>query len=234
MIRGWPVPVPVAADALGLSRYGASLLDALGQGATPPVGHDPAAARLLAVLTELGTVVQSANPAAARRRVSWWGRLLGRDVEQELDAHDSQSRLGVLLVQAEAAAQGIRAQLAQQAAAQERAADAAITLDAWADAGQMQMTALAAPLQDVLAQRLDHLRRLAALQQVEAGQWQLLREQNAALLARSQRITETLLPAWRQTVLARRAGDQQQRDQQAAQLLAQISAEVDSAQARLD
>ena len=234
MIRGWPVPVPVAADALGLSRYGASLLDALGQGATPPVGHDPAAARLLAVLTQLGAVVQAANPAAARRRVSWWGRLLGRDVEQELDAHDSQSRLGVLLVQADAAAQGIAAQLAQQAAAQERATDAAVILEAWADAGHAQLTALSPPMQEVLVQRLDHLRRLAALQQVEAGQWQLLREQNAALLARSQRITETLLPAWRQTMLARRAGDQQQRDQQASQLLAQIHAEVTSAQARLD
>lgn len=234
MIRDWPAPVPVAADALGLSRYGASLLDALGQGATPPVGHDPSAARLLAVLTQLGAAVQAANPAAARRRVSWWGRLLGRDVEQELDAHDSQSRLGVLLVQADAAAQSMRAQLAQQAAAQARALDAASILDAWADAGDQQMAALPVPLQDVLAQRLDHLRRLAALQQVEAGQWQLLCEQNAALLARSQRITETLLPAWRQTQLARRAGHQQQRDQQAAQLLAQIRAEVTSAQARLD
>lgn len=234
MMRGWPVPVPVAADALGLSRYGASLLDALGQGATPPVGHDPAAARLLAVLAQLGAVVQAANPAAARRRVSWWGRLLGRDVEQELEAHDSQSRLGVLLVQADAAVQGVAAQLVQQAAAQERATDAAVILEAWADAGHAQLAALAPPLQDVLAQRLDHLRRLAALQQVEAGQWQLLREQNAALLARSQRITETLLPAWQQTVLTRRAADQQQRDQQATQLLAQISAEVASAQARLD
>ncbi len=233
MMRGWPAPVPVAADALGLSRYGASLLDALGQGATPPVGHDPAAARLLAVLTQLGTVVQAANPAAARRRVGWWGRLLGRDVEQELEAHESQSRLGVLLAQADAAAQGVGAQLVQQAAAQERAADAAVTLQAWADAGYAQLTALAPPLQDILAQRLHHLRRLAALQQVEAGQWQLLREQNAALLARSQRITGTLLPAWRQALLARRAGDQQLRDQQAAQLLAQISAEVASAQARL-
>lgn len=234
MIRGWPVPVPVASDALGLSRYGASLLDAMGQGGAPPVGHDAAAAQLLTVLEQLAAVVQAAHPAAARRRVSWWGRLLGRDVEQELDAQEGQSRLGVLLVQTEAAARGVVAQQAQQAAAQERAQDAALTLEAWADAGHAQLAALSPPLQEVLAQRLDHLRRLAALQQVEAGQWQLLREQNAALLARSQRITETLLPAWRQTTLARRAGDQQQRDQQAAHLLAQINAEVASAQARLD
>lgn len=234
MIRGWPAPVPVASDALGLSRYGASLLDAMGQGTAPPVGHDAAATQLLAVLAQLAAAVQADNPAAARRRVSWWGRLLGRDVEQELDAQEGQSRLGVLLVQADAAVQSVGALLSQQAEAQERARDAALTLEAWVDAGHAQLAALSPPLQEVLLQRLDHLRRLAVLQQVEAGQWQLLREQNAALLGRSQRITETLLPAWRQTVLARRADNQQQRDQQAAQLLDQIHAEVASAQARLD
>ena len=230
----WPTPVPVAADALGLSRYAASLLDALGQGSVPPLGQDAAAAQLQSVLAQLATVVQAANPAAARRRVGWWGRLLGRDVEQELEAQDGPSRLGALLVQADTAAQRVSAQLALQEAAQHRAHAAAEALSAWVDAGQAQRSTLSPQLQDVLAQRLDHLRRLAAVQQVEAGQWQLLREQNAALLARSQRITETLLPAWRQTLLARRAGDQQERDQQAAQLLAQISAEVASAQARLD
>lgn len=233
MSTRWPVPPPLPPDAVGLSRYGDTLLAALGQrDASAPVAAE-AGRPLVDVLAQLARVLQSATPGGVRRQTSWWGRLLGRDVEGELDARDWQPRLGVLLAQAGHALQAVREQQAQRQAAQARAVDAAQVLEQWAEAAHARVLSLPAPLQDVLAQRVDHLRRLAALQQVEAGQWQLLAEQDAALLARSHRITETLLPAWRQTVLARQAGDQQQRNQQAAQLQAQISAELASAQARL-
>ncbi|MFH7391197.1 hypothetical protein, partial [Pseudomonas syringae group genomosp. 7] len=45
-------------------------------------------------------------------------------------------------------------------------------------------------------------RRLAALHRVEAGQWQLLQDQDTLLLQRFARIHDVLLPAWRQATLA--------------------------------
>jgi fused signal recognition particle receptor len=114
------------------------------------------------------------------------------------------------------------------------AEQAAIALEQWIDAGCLQLPSLSATEQHaVFAQRLDHLRRLAALQRSEAVQWQLLQAQDDALLARFRRIADVLLPAWKQAALARQAQDQAQRNQQAAQLQAQIAAEVASAQARL-
>ncbi|WP_315387344.1 hypothetical protein [uncultured Stenotrophomonas sp.] len=234
MSAGWPKPQPPAPDASSLARYGDALLAMLDQGGAPAAAVDRAGQPLLQVLDQLAQVMQSASPGGLRRQAGWWDRLWGRDVERELDAQAWQPRLGVLLVQAEVALQAVRDQSAVRDAAQARAATAVQALQAWVAAGQAQLASLPAPLQAVLAQRLDHLRRLGALQQVEAGQWQLLVDQDGALLARGQRIIETLLPAWRQAVLVRHAGDQQQRDQQAALLHAQISAELASVQARLD
>lgn len=234
MSGAWPEPQPPAQDASSLARYGDALLALLDQGGAPAAGVDRAGQPLLQVLDQLAQVMQSASPGSVRRQASWWDRLWGRDVARELDAQSWQPRFGVLLLQADAALQAVRDQGVVRDAAQARAATAVQALQAWVAAGQAQLASLPAPLQEVLAQRLDHLRRLGALQQVEVGQWQLLAEQDGALLARSQRIVETLLPAWRQAVLVRRAGDQQQRDQQAARLHAQVSAELASVQARLD
>jgi len=234
MSAGWPLPTAPAPDAADLAHWGEAVVAAVGQrdAATPAAAR--AAHPLLDLLGQLALVLQATAPGGVRRQTGWWGRLLGRDVEGELDARDWQSRLGVLLAQTDVAAQALREQSSSYPAAQATALDAARAIQRWADAGAAQLSTLPAQLQPVLAQRVDHLRRLAAVRQLEAGQWQLLFEQDRALLARSQRITETLLPAWRQAVLARRAGDQQQRNQQAAQLQAQITAELASAQARLD
>jgi fused signal recognition particle receptor len=234
MSARWPLPTAPAPDAAELAQWGEAVVAAVGQrdAATPAAAR--AGQPLLDLLAQLALVLQSAAPGGVRRQTSWWGRLLGRDVERELDAQDWQPRLGVLLTQVEVATQALREQGSRYLAAQATALDAARATQRWVDAGAGQLPALPAPLQPVLAQRLDHLRRLAAVQQLEAGQWQLLFEQDNALLARSQRITETLLPAWRQALLARRADDQQQRNTQAARLQAQITAELASAQARLD
>lgn len=233
MSSPWPVPEPPARDASSLARYGEALLATL-ERAGAPAAADRAGQPLLQVLDQLAQVMQSATPGSVRRQAGWWDRLWGRDVARELDAQAWQPRLGVLRAQAETALQALRDQRADRDLAQARATTAAHVVQAWIERGEEQLSSLPAALQEVLVQRLDHLRRLGALQQVEAGQWKLLAEQDGALLARSQRILETLLPAWRQAVLARHAGDQQQRDQQAAQLHAQVSAELASVQARLD
>lgn len=230
-----PPPATVAADAAELARYGDVLLQAMAAREAARPGADAAAGQgLIALLAQIARTLQSADPGQLRRQTGWWGRLLGRDVEQQQDGDAWRPRLGVLLVQAEDCARALQGQGAPRQAALDHAREGALALDTWALAGAQQGSALSDGLQAILAQRIDHLRRLAALQQTEAAQWQLLLAQDQALLARFRRIADILLPAWQQAVLARQADGQRQRDAQAAQLQAQIAAEVASAQARLE
>lgn len=233
-------PPPAAAQAgaqpvAALAAYGQPLLQAIaqqagGQGAAGP----SSAGELIAALASIALALQSADPARLRRQTGWWGRLLGRDVERQLDADALQPQLGVLLVRAQDSAVRLQAGSAQRQGAIATSEQAAWVLEQWIAAGGALLPALAdAQAQAVLAQRLDHLRRLAALQRSEAAQWQLLQAQDEALLARFRRIAEVLLPAWKQAALARHAQDQAARDRQAAQLQAQIADEVAAAQARL-
>lgn len=223
---------PVAA----LAAYAQPLLDAIARDAREQGSgrEDGSAVGLIEVLARIALALQSADPAQLRRQAGWWGRLLGRDVERQGEADALQPQLGVLLVQAEDRARALQACAVQRQNAMAAAEQAVIALEHWIHAGSLQLPGLSTTEQQaVLAQRLDHLRRLAALQRSEALQWQLLQAQDDALLARFRRIADVLLPAWKQAVLARQAQDQTLRNQQAAQLQAQIAAEVASAQARL-
>lgn len=232
-----PAPPPAAPppSLATLAAYAQPLLQAIAQRAG---GQDAAeeggAAALIEALARIALALQSADPARLRRQTGWWGRLLGRDVERQLDADALQPRLGVLLVQADDSAGRLQAHAAQREATIAAGEQAALMLEQWIDAGAAQLSCLpAGDAQAVFARRLDHLRRLAALQRNETAQWRLLQAQDDALLVRFRRITEVLLPAWKQAALTRQAQDQAARNQQAAQLQAQIAAEVASAQARL-
>ncbi|WP_312237736.1 hypothetical protein [Stenotrophomonas sp.] len=236
-----PLPLPVdhvagTQTVAALAAYAQPLLDAIarqaqGQGSA---SEDGSAAGLIEALARIVLALQSAEPAQLRRQAGWWGRLLGRDVERQRDADALQPQLGVLLVQAEDRARALQARAVQRQTAMAAADQATLALERWIEVGSLQLPRLSATDQHaVFAQRLDHLRRLAALQRSEAAQWQLLQAQDDALLARFRRIADVLLPAWKQAALARQAQDQTQRNQQAAQLQAQIVAEVASAQARL-
>jgi hypothetical protein len=224
-------PATVAADAAALSRYGDVLLQAMAACDAARPGADAAAGQgLIALLAQIARTLQSADPGQLRRQTGWWGRLLGRDVEHQQDGDAWRPRLGLLLVQAEDCASAVQGQGMLRAVAVEHAHQGALALDAWAAAAVVQVPALSEGLQAVLAQRVDHLR----LQQLPLRGLGLLQAQDEALLARFRRIADILLPAWQQAVLARQADGQRQRDAQAAQLQAQIAAEVASAQARLD
>lgn len=228
-------PATVAADAAVLSRYGDVLLQAMAARDVACPAADVAGGHgLIAVLAQIARTLQSADPDQLRRQNGWWGRLLGRDVEHQLDSDTWRPRLGLLLVQAEDCARALHAQGALRQSALGRAQDGALALDTWAAAGAQQASGLPDGLQAVLAQRVDHLRRLAALQQTEAAQWRLLLAQDEALLARFRRIADLLVPAWQQAMLARHAEGQRQRNAEATRLQAQIAAEVASAQARLE
>lgn len=232
MSQPLPTPqLPASADATALADYGAPLLRALQAGEPTPVVGDAHA--LVLALARIALAVQGADPARLRRQESWWGRLLGRDVTRQAQAQALQSQLGVLVLQAREQAQRLQGHLQQRQAAIAHAQTAAQALQHWADAARPLLATLPAHAQAGLAARVDHLQRLSALRTLDAGQWQLLNEQDQALLQRFAHIHDTLLPAWRQAALAGQAQARAAQAAQAADLQAQIDHEVAAAQARL-
>jgi len=230
--RSLPGPTLLAcADVAALAAYGSPLLQVLGEPA--PLQAGSGGEGLVAALARIALALQAGDPARLRRQESWWGRLLGRDVARQAQAQELQAQLGVLALQAREQAQGLaqRAQQREQAIIDNDAAAAA--LEAWATFGAAQLAMLEGAAQAALARRVDHLQRLATLRRIEGGQWQLLQEQDEALLRRFVRIHDVLLPAWRQAALARQAQAQAAQATQAATLQAQIDDEVAAAQARL-
>lgn len=227
-------PATIVADAAVLSRYGEVLLQAMAARAPDATAYDSdPRRRLVEALSRLALALQAGNPARLRQQTGWWGRLLGRDVERQVDADALQAQCGVLLLNAQAHARRLGAVLAastQVAACELHGAQA---LEQWAEAGSALVAGLPADAQGPLQQRVSHLRTLASLKQVQAGQTQLLQRQDAALLEHFQRIAEVLLPAWQQALRASSTPSHARQNDQAAQLLGQIRAELASAQARL-
>ncbi|WP_024889705.1 hypothetical protein [Luteimonas huabeiensis] len=224
-------PAPAGLDSVaGAARYGQAALDDLAAvGVDAALDPAPAAA-LVARLESLRLAMQSADPAGLRRRVGLIGRLLGRDVALESEAGALAARLGVLLHEADRAAEALAAHAAGQANCAGRVeagcrrlagleADARAWLRAAADA-------VPAPLREALDGRLDHLRTVLATHELAARQLALLQEQSAGLLARYRNIRDVLLPAWRQRRLGEGAADGAQRAADAARVESEIAAEV--------
>lgn len=230
--RSLPGPtLPACADVAALAAYGSPLLQVLGEPA--PLQAGSGGEGLVAALARIALALQAGDPARLRRQESWWGRLLGRDVARQAQAQELQAQLGVLALQAREQAQGLAQRVQQRAQTIIDNDAAAAALEAWATFGAAQLASLEGAAQAALAPRVDHLQRLATLRRIEGGQWQLLQEQDEALLRRFVRIHDVLLPAWRQAALARQAQAQAAQATQAATLRAQIDDEVAAAQARL-
>ncbi|EKT4094536.1 TPA: hypothetical protein QDZ99_001658 [Stenotrophomonas maltophilia] len=229
-----PLPSPMlpdTAEVAVLADYGAPLLQALArcETALPPGAGEG----LVAALARIALALQADNPTRIRQQESWWGRLLGRDVDREAEGRALQSQLGVLALRAREQAQHLQQHVQLRAMAIAEHSAAATALDAWAELATSRLTQLDAAGQAALSQRRDHLRRLATLRRLEAGQWQLLQDQDDVLLQRFARIHDVLLPAWRQAALADQAAAGAALAGKAATLHAQIDDEVAAAQARL-
>lgn len=227
-------PATIGVDTAVLSRYGEVLLQVLtsreaGVGA---YADDPRSG-LVEALSRLALALQADNPATLRRQTSWWGRLLGRDVERQADADALQAQCGVLLLKAQAHARLLGAVVEASTHAAAVDLHGAQALEQWADAGTALGAGLPTDAQGMLQQRVTHLRTLASLKRVQAGQTQLLQAQDTALLDHVQRIAAVLMPAWQQAVRASSTQSHARQNDQAAQLLGQIRAEVAAAQARL-
>ncbi|MCF7750569.1 hypothetical protein KQ945_07415 [Bacillus subtilis subsp. subtilis] len=226
-------PVTIAADAAVLSRYGEVLLQAMVSEPGAGAYEDDPRSGLVDALSRLALALQAGNPARLRRQTSWWGRLLGRDMERQADADALQSQCGVLLLNAQAHARLLGAVLKVTTLGIAHHLHGAQALEQWSDAGDALIAGLPGEARGRLQQRVSHLRMLASLKRVEAGHAQVLQDQDAALLDHFQRIAEVLLPAWQQAVRARSTQGHARQNDQAAQVLGQIRDEVASAQARL-
>ncbi|HCT26967.1 MAG TPA: hypothetical protein DIW85_12245 [Stenotrophomonas sp.] len=229
-----PLPSPMLPDTVDvavLADYGAPLLEALARRETtlPPGAGEG----LVAALARIALALQAGNPARIRRQEGWWGRLLGRDVAREAEGRALQSQLGVLALQAREQAQHLQQHMQLRARAIVEHSEAAVALEGWAELAASRLTPSDIAGQAALSQRLDHLRRLASLRRLEAGQWQLLQDQDNILLHRFARIHDVLLPAWRQAALAGQTAAGAALAGKAATLHAQIDDEVAAAQARL-
>ncbi len=227
-----PQPALAADDPLAVAGYGSELLVAVERLIGPPVVAGAASALVLE-MDNIRLAMQARDGRQIRRSVGLLGRLLGRDVEAQVQAEQLAGQLDVCLLRADGQVQALRQELAhylRQVASVELAVAA---IDDWAVAGESATAPVDSVAQAALQRRLLHLRGLARLRQTEAEQLRLLHGQGAELIERYQRIRDVLLPLWRQQVLAERAAQMPGTLAQAADAQARILDEVTAMQARL-
>ncbi|UUS14398.1 toxic anion resistance protein [Stenotrophomonas sp. CD2] len=138
-----PLPSPMlpdTAEVAVLADYGAPLLQALArcETALPPGAGEG----LVAALARIALALQADNPTRIRQQESWWGRLLGRDVDREAEGRALQSQLGVLALRAREQAQHLQQHVQLRAMAIAEHSAAATALDAWAELATSRLTQL--------------------------------------------------------------------------------------------
>lgn len=219
-------------DMLAATRFGEPLLAALNPGSDKGEASARAGMQaLIAALEQLRLAIQAGQPATIRRRSGLFGRLLGRDVEIQLQAEQLAQQLGVLLIRTDALATTLAAQAATRSVeAPQIAVDA---IERWIAAGQTWLGRGGQAWNAALAQRLDHLRRLTALHRLDVERLTLLDAQVQDLLARYGRIRDVLLPAWRQQASVQATRDDADRHVAVRQAEHDIAAEVLALQSRL-
>lgn len=139
------------------------------QEANAALAASPAPALLDCVQT-IHRIVLAAAPRALRRSVSWWGRLLGRDITLQAEAEALRNQLGVLVLQA-------RQQLQALVASDRQLQALGLELRAAIDELDQQSTQLAgqpvAAHPDDAARRLHYLATLATSSRITASHLEL-------------------------------------------------------------
>ena len=227
-----PQPALQADDALAVAGYGAPLLLAVERLLAAPAATG-AAQRLVAEMDNIRQAMSARDARQIRRSAGLFGRLLGRDVEAQLQAEQLARQLDICLLRADGSLQELQHELAQHLLQLVRVEAAVAAIDDWAAAGEAVPAPADTLAQAALQRRLQHLRGLARLRQTEAGQLRLLHAQAVELIERYQRIRDVLLPLWRQQLLANQAARMPATLAQAADAQARILDEVTAMQARL-
>ncbi|WDS36467.1 hypothetical protein [Pseudoxanthomonas sp.] len=221
-------------DLLSASGFGAALLSMI---EASTVATLDATAETMAALVEqmqqIALALQARDPVGIRRRTGLFGRLLGRDMEAQLQAEQLAGQLGVLLVRADALATHLQAMAigAEDLAAQ--ATDSALAIDDWVAAGSQAQGSADDAWCAALSRRLDHLRRMASVQRMQVAQSRIVQAQTHELLERYRRIRDILLPAWRQQAVSEAAAQLPATLQDMQRTQDEITTEVAAMQARL-
>lgn len=219
-------------DPLEAAGFGHEVLAAAERLIGPPQ-QATAAQRLVDEMANIQLALQATDVAALRRSAGLIGRLLGRDVEAQERAEQLAEQLDICLLRADAELRGLQRDMVAQQRQAARVDVAVTAIEQWADAGEAMPAPTREAVQLTLQRRLQHLRGVARLRQIEADQLHLLHAQGLELSERYQRIRDVLLPVWRQQALAVRAAQMPARLQQAADSQARILDEVAAMQARL-
>lgn len=172
----------------------------------PPVpSSSPAALALVAELEQLQLALLADDPRAHQRRVGWWGRLLGRDVQAQAQARQLAAGIAAVISRADAQARALVTDIAGQQLLADTLAQAGPALEGWLLAASRfnQQAVLEPPIAQALQARLLHLQRLALIAAQSQQQWLQLAAAGQALLQRYAALRDVLLPALRQQAALR-------------------------------
>ncbi|KLI98855.1 hypothetical protein [Luteimonas sp. FCS-9] len=227
------VPDPGAGRVGAAMAHGAAALAALDAIDVAAALDAGAAAMLVERLRAVHLAMRADDPRALRRKAGLLGRLFGRDLALQAEADALAARLGVLLRDADRAADALAAHVDGQRACLDR-------LEAALDALRRAAADHRPPVDDDDAVRLARERRLQHLLDVDAAhalgarQLALLHAQGLALLARYRNIRDVLVPAWRQRALGAGTVDGVAQAAAASAIEADIAAELAGMAATLD
>lgn len=236
-------PVDLA-DPLAILRYGEDALDGAAQLPLQRALDDTAMAALVQHLQQLQLALQAEGRGAGTRKVGLLGRLLGQDVEAEVQARSLRARLGVVLSNADTDAAALAAHVAELPAMRAALDSAIAGITARIEAAQRWLLADTeagaspsfgsglSPRQQ-LQNRLQHLQTAQASWQLAAGQVQLLDVQAQDVLMRWQRIRDVLVPVLRGQMNAATVASSTQLLDASVRAQAEISAEVDAITGKL-
>lgn len=172
----------------------------------PPVpSSSPAALALVAELEQLQLALLADDTRAHQRRVGWWGRLLGRDVQSQAQARQLAAGIAAVISRADAQARALATDIAGQQLLADTLAQAGPALEGWLLAASRfnQQAVLEPPIAQALQARLLHLQRLALIAAQSQQQWLQLAAAGQALLQRYAELRDVLLPALRQQAALR-------------------------------
>ena len=121
--------IPPSPDAQGIATDGVDAIGAEQHALALHLMQQSPLADALASLQAIRTALLADNPRALRKRVGWFGRLIGNDVTMHAQAAALRERLGVLLIDAQAQCARLPDYLTQLAHAQSALEDAINALE---------------------------------------------------------------------------------------------------------
>ncbi|MHC9086250.1 hypothetical protein ACYX7E_14660 [Luteimonas sp. RIT-PG2_3] len=225
-----PSAPPALDDADAIARFGEDLLLDIERLALPALLMASPLSGIADSIASIRDALLADDPAAARRRTGWWGRLLGNDIEQQARAEQLAADLPWWLVRAREQLASLdrhvedldrsHAALSTLLARMQAGIDAAARQHPTLDASD-PLQAMAAPATR-LASRLAHLGKLHLAHQLSLSHLDHQRSHLRLLQARYRDTLQQLAPLAAQQAMLRDGRRQQMVAAQARQALAGV------------